>query len=205
MKTKLSAKVAKQNTCKSARILWLVVGALLLTGCQKTLTSASDMLIRLQTSYVYVAGLIMSIAYLAGALFAVKGIFAFKAYGEQRTMLSPQVSIKVPLTYFGVGVGLLFLPKMISITSNAVFMQPTISIMGYQGDVDSWQNLLSAVYGLVQIVGLISLVRAFFIASVPQQMGSGGQGGMPKAAVHFLAGLLALNVDKVVNIMQYYF
>jgi hypothetical protein len=184
------------------RLVLLIAGTFLLAGCEIKESSAQALL-RIESTYVYIMDFAMSVAYVSGALFVVKGIFAFKIYGEQRTMYSPQVTIRTPMVYFIVGLGLLYLPNLLSIVNNSVFLQPEIDIQGYKGNVDSWDNVVSAVEGLVQIVGFFAIIRAFFIASVPIPMGGGGgQGGLPKAAVHFFAGLAALNINTVVQIVD---
>lgn len=177
----------------------------LLTACTQEIVSAGQLLINLQSSFQYIVDLIISIAYLSGALFFVKGIFAFKIYGEQRTMYSSQVSIKIPITYIVVGIGLLFLPKMISLVSNATFMQANVSLMSYPAGIDWFKSLKASVYDVVQIMGLIAIVRAFFLASVPTSIMSGSQGGgMPKAIVHFMGGIAAVNVDYLVKFISNY-
>ena len=176
--------------------------ALSLTGCPLEIFSAAQILINLQSSFKYIVDLIVSVAYLSGALFVVKGIFAFKVYGEQRTMYSAQVSIRIPVAYFVCGIGLLFLPKMISITTNAAFMQTDVQLAYPSADI-WYDQLLASIYDVIQIMGLIAIVRAFFIASVPQSIMSGSQGGgMPKAMMHFLGGIAAVNVQYLMSLIQ---
>jgi hypothetical protein len=185
-----------------ARLALLVSLVLLLPSCAKLVDSASQTLIKLHALYESFADLVISIAYVSGIFFVSKGIFAFKQYGEQRTMMSAQTTIRAPLTYFTVGVAMLYFPKMLSIFSNAVFSQPVIELIGYHGSVDSGVDVKHAIYALVQIVGLVSVLRALFIASNPNP--GGGNGGFAKAVVHFVAGLLALNISYVMSILQSY-
>jgi hypothetical protein len=184
------------------RSLCLISVAIFLTGCSHLQHAASEMLINLQSTYVHIVDLIMSIAYFSGAMFVVKGIFAFKIYGEQRTMMSAQVSVRTPVAYFTVGICLLFLPHVISIMSNSIFMQPDI-VLKYGGGEDMASEVQSSVFNLIKIMGLIAVVRALFIASVPQPPGGGGgQGGLGKAAMHFFGGLAALNVEYMVEMIK---
>lgn len=184
------------------RPLCLISMAILLTGCPHFKHAASEILINLQSTYVHVVDLVMSIAYLSGAMFVVKGIFAFKIYGEQRTMMSSQVSVRTPVAYFAVGICLLFLPHVISIMSNSVFMQPDI-VLKYGGGEDMATDVEYSIFNLVKIMGLIAVVRALFMASVPQPPGGGGgQGGLGKAAMHFFGGLAALNIEYMVDMIK---
>ena len=185
-----------------ARIVLLVSLFILLPSCAKLVDSASQTLIKMHALYESFADLVISVAYVSGIFFISKGIFAFKQYGEQRTMMSSQTTVRVPLTYFTVGVAMLYFPKMLSIFSNAAFSQPVIELIGYHGSVDSGLDVKHAVYALVQIVGLVSVLRALFIASNPHP--GGGGGGFGKAIVHFVAGLLALNISYVMSILQSY-
>lgn len=182
------------------RLFSLLALVVMLAGCEKMKDSAENVLIHLQSSYVFLMNLIISVAYLSGALFVVKGIFAFKIYGEQRTLMSSQISVRVPVTYFAVGIGLIFLPRMISIMSNTLFMRPELTMGFTEGE--GFTPLEESVYNLIKLMGLIAVVRAFFIASVPQPQGGGGQGGLAKAAIHFLGGLAALNVEYMVQLLK---
>jgi intracellular multiplication protein IcmC len=193
----------KNKSCKWwPRVALIVCYLLFLPGCAKLIDGSEQALVKMQTLYVAFADLVISVAYVSGVFFVVKGIFSFKQYGEQRTMMSSQTTVRVPLTYFTVGVLMLYLPKLISIMSNAAFAQPVINIIGFQGDVDNANNIKNAVYALVQIVGLISVVRSLFIASNPHP--GGGQGGFGKAVVHFVAGLIALNITYVMKLLENY-
>lgn len=198
---------AKNKACHKtinviSRLLIIFSLLLLLTSCEKMVDNASQVLIKLHQLYEGFADLVISIAYVSGILFVTKGIFAFKQYGEQRTMMSSQTTIRVPLTYFTVGIAMLYFPRMISIFSNSIFSQPVIQLIGYQGSVDSGVDVKQAIYALVQIVGLVSVLRALFIASNPHP--GGGQGGFGKAVVHFVSGLIALNIEYVMTLLESY-
>jgi intracellular multiplication protein IcmC len=190
---------------KSYRNFWhyalLFAMFLTLPGCSSMLTSfhgMTEFLVRLQSQYRSIVGLIISFAYLAGAAFVMKSIFAFKVYGEQRTMMSQQTTIKVPLTYLSIGMALLFLPQVISIATMSLFLTPTVELMGYSNATDTFDTVETAVYGMIQIVGLIAVVRALFIVSHQNSQ----QGGMGKAIAHFAGGIAALNVTHMVDILN---
>lgn len=185
-----------------SRLLVIFSLLLLLTSCEKMVDSASETLIKLHALYEGFADLVISIAYVSGVFFVTKGVFAFKQYGEQRTMMSSQTTVRVPLTYFTVGLAMLYFPRMLSIFSNSIFSQPVIQLIGYQGSVDSSVDVKQAIYALIQIVGLVSVLRALFIASNPHP--GGGQGGFGKAIVHFVAGLIALNITYVMTLLESY-
>jgi len=183
-------------------LFFIVSLLLLLTSCQKMADSAGQTLIKLHALYEGFADLVISLAYVSGVFFVTKGIFAFKQYGEQRTMMSSQTTVRVPLTYFTVGIAMLYFPKMLSIFSDATFSQPVIQLIGYHGNVDTGVDVVHAIYALIQVVGLVSVLRALFIASNPHP--GGGQGGFSKAVVHFIAGLIALNIEYVMTMLKSY-
>ena len=56
--------------------------------------------------------LVTAVAYVMGFGFAFKAIYSLKIYGEQRTMMSSQGSIKTPVAYLIAAVALMFSPTM---------------------------------------------------------------------------------------------
>jgi intracellular multiplication protein IcmC len=59
----------------------------------------AEVLDNIAKNLVQVQNLLKASAYLLGLAFAFKAIYSLKAYGESRTMMSSNNSIKEPLTY----------------------------------------------------------------------------------------------------------
>jgi hypothetical protein len=64
---------------------------------------------------------IISIAYLAGAGFVVAAIFKFKAHKDNPT----QVTVGTPIMLLFVGIGLLFLPAIVTSVMNSIGFSPS--------------------------------------------------------------------------------
>lgn len=187
--------------------LWLILicGSILLSGCSQ-MAGGGDMVsvlnhLMIQSSAIF--NLMISFCYLAGAGFVTKGIYDFKVYGEQRTSASQQTTIRVPLTHILVGMGFLYTPSMISILSNSVMGQSTV-ILAYldpnsvNAAAGTWGSVEVAVVTLLQVCGLVSYIKGFFILSHTQ---AGAGGGWGKGLTHVFSGLLLLNLQTFMQIL----
>ncbi len=160
------------------------------------------MLNNLMIQSIAIFDLLIAFCYLAGACFLVKGMYEFKTYGEQRTSMSQQTTIRVPITHVLVGLSLLYAPSMISIMSNSIMGQPTVILAyfdpAYAGADGTWAEVETAVVTLLQICGLVAFIRGFFMLSQTQ---TGPNGGVGKGLTHIFAGLLLLNLPTFMQIL----
>lgn len=184
-----------------AQIVLLAFLCINLSGCG-IITIGGDLvtiLNRLSRYYQNFIDLTIAFGYLAGVLFVMKALFAFKVYGEQRTMMSTQTSIRIPLTYLAVGMALLFMPSMVSIMSQSFFMTPTVGIIGYTNNTgDVFNDVKTNVYALIQVFGVISFVRGWFLISHTQ----GAQGSIGKGVTHIMAGIVGININTFATIIN---
>jgi len=161
-----------------------------------------DMLINLSQSYAGIWRLITSFSYVAGFIMFFRAIYNLKIYGELRTMMPSQASVKLPVTYMIVAAALLWLPSAVNVMMESTF--------GYTGPrqllshiaVDSirGEQILRAVLGMVQIVGLIAFIRGWMILSQGAQQGSPQSFG--KAITHMIGGIFALNIDGTWELLK---
>ncbi len=186
---------------KRLSVLGLIIS---LSGCA-AIQNGGDLTLllnNLMIQSVAVFDLMMSFCYIAGACFVVKGMYEFKVYGEQRTSMSQQTTIRVPVTHLLVGMGLLYAPGMISIMSNSIMGQPTVILAyynpAYAGAQGTWAEVETAVVTLLQICGLVAFIRGFFMLSHTQV---GPNGGVGKGLTHVFAGLLLLNLPTFMQIL----
>ncbi len=165
-----------------------------------TSTSALDMLINLSQSYPAVTKLIYGVSYLMGLLFMVEAVYKLKVYGEQRSMMSAQTSLRGPITLIVVAAVLLWLPSSLHTFIMTAF--------GHQ-NVLQWQSSPSNPLGqagtyaliyLVQLIGLVSFIRGWVYLAQGAQGGQ-GQHTTGKALTHIIGGLLAINVVELTNIL----
>lgn len=193
-----------QNYWKLWRaILLLGSCAVLLTGCYNFGGTGGNndlisMINRLQTQLPGVTRLVSAFAYVSGLMFTMKGIYALKVYGQMMTAMSPQHSIKVPLTYLLAGTILVFSPQIVNIAMMTVFS--TSNPLQYPSNDNFSSNVYSGVLYLVQVVGFISFIRGWFILAHPQQQG--GQSQFGKAMTHIIGGLCAINIGGAINILE---
>lgn len=152
-------------------------------------------------SFFSIEKLVTGTAYLMGIAFAVKALFCLKVYGESRTQMSGQASIKEPLVYFLVSAMLLFLP-----TSFETFMNSTFGysqILAYSPTTNG-SAILTTLFGqnspfgytvslAVQVVGVIAFVRGWVLIA---RSATSGQppGGTGQGLTHVFGGILAMNI-----------
>ena len=89
-----------------------------------------DVLTNLAHSLQPIQRLVSGAAYLMGLAFAFKALYSLKVYGEARTMMSSNTSVKEPLVYLLVAGILIYLPTGFQIMLNSTF-GPNSSVLAY--------------------------------------------------------------------------
>lgn len=154
------------------------------------LTNQADVLNNIANNLLPVERLVTGAAYLIGLAFAFKAIYSLKTYGESRTMMSSNTSIKEPLAYLLVAGVFIWFP-----TGLAILLQTTFgssNILAY-APVNSNNQAITAVFGsgstigrplaiIIQTIGVIAFVRGWVLiarsASQGQPPGGTGKGLM---------------------------
>lgn len=167
-----------------------------------------DILRNLAGSLLPVQELISASAYIMGIAFAFKAIYALKAYGEARTMMSSNTSMKEPLLYLVVAAIFIYFPTGLSIILTTTFGNG--NIMAYQS-VDS-ENQTLGIFGsgsaagpylalLIQTVGGIAFIRGWVL--IARSAAHGQQpGGTGKGIMHVFGGILAMNIVETLQIVN---
>lgn len=181
----------------------LVVVMLSLTACS-TSSDLSAIFQSLENDAFAIWNLLISCCYLFGALFVARGIFDFKVYGEQRTASAQQNSLRTPLTYVVVGLFLLYAPNTIVLLSESWLMQPTVMLAylnpeNASAGSSTWASLAVAMFTLLQICGLVSFIRGCFMLT---HIGGGQHGGTAKGMTHIISGIIMLNLQAFLQILQ---
>ncbi len=184
------------------KLVCLLAVFILLTGCSSSGSSVDfqSMLQNLSRSYPNIWKLLTATAYVMGFFFAFKGVYALKAYGESRTMMSSSANIKGPIAYLFAATMLIFSPAAFHMINFTFF--GTSNILSYTGGgVGSIsQTSIDSVIGVVQIIGLIAFIRGWvYVARSGEQ--SGGQQGSGKALTHIIGGALAINVVQLKDVI----
>lgn len=165
-----------------------------------TTLDAIQMLINLSNTYPSLTRLVYAASYLMGLAMMIKAIYAFKVYGETRTMMSQQTTIKTPIILVVVASVLLWLPSGLHTLIETAFgheyvLQYTVSPSNPLGQAGT-----NALIYLIQLVGLISFIRGWVYLA----QGAGGgqsQHTTGKALTHIIGGLFAVNVVEFTNIL----
>ncbi|MBN9230719.1 MAG: type IV secretion protein IcmC [Legionella sp. 40-6] len=173
------------------------------------IASQADILNNLANSLIPVQRLITGGAYLIGCAFLFKAIYSLKVYGEARTMMSSNTSIKEPVVYLMVGAIFIYFP-----TAFSTLMQSTF---GYQNvlqyaPINSSNATLDTLFGsgsavgrpltiILQVIGLIAFVRGWVLIARSASQGQ-PPGGTGKGLIHVFGGILAINIVGTINMLN---
>lgn len=141
-------------------------------------------------------------AYLFGLAFFFKAMYHLKVYGEARTMMSTQTSLRQPLTYLLIGAAFLYLPTAVDLMLSTTFGSDNIlAYSEWEGNTQYGGVSMDAIFKIIQFVGLVAFLRGWLLLSQ-----TAGQGAQPqafgKALTHILGGILAMNVVGTANILS---
>jgi intracellular multiplication protein IcmC len=163
-------------------------------------TDIQSMFVNLMQSYKGVTYLITSFAYVSGVVFALSAIYKLKVYGEVRTMMGSQTDVKTPILMLITSAVFLYLPTALNTVMLSTYGTTGLMPLSYvTGGAAGFQDGLRAVLGMVQIIGLISFVRGWFmVAKAGNQQQHGGLG---KAAIHIVGGVFAMNIALTKEIL----
>jgi intracellular multiplication protein IcmC len=174
------------------------------------LTNQADILNNIANNLLPVERLVTGAAYLIGLAFAFKAIYSLKSYGESRTMMSTNTSIKEPLTYLFIAGIFIWFP-----TGLAILLQTTFgssSILAYAPVGSGESQIITAVFGsgsrigrplaiIIQTVGVIAFVRGWVLIARSASQGQ-PPGGTGKGLVHVFGGILAMNIVATLQIIN---
>lgn len=184
------------------KAIFLIAVSLLLVGCTGSSSPADfqSILQNLASSYPALWKMLTAAAYVLGWGLVLKAVYALKAYGESRTMMSSNTSIKGPMAYFFAGAMLIFTPAAFTMINMTFFGTPNIMSYTGGGVAQLSQTSVLAVLGVVQIVGLLAFIRGWMYLSKAGDH-SGGQPVMGKALTHIFGGALAINVVQIKDVI----
>lgn len=168
-------------------------------------TDITGMIINFSSQYAQIYRFITGFAYVFGFSLVFKAIYHLKVYGEARTMMSTQTSLKQPGAYLFVGAIFIFMPTAISVMLNSTFGSSSILAYGNYaggGSSTSAQGMV-AIGRLVQLIGITAFIRGWIMVTKAVQQGA--QQSTGKALVHIIGGLCAINIWGFANVMYYSF
>jgi len=178
-------------------------------GIVPWITNQADILTNIASNLLPVERMVTGAAYLIGLAFAFKAIYSLKIYGEARTMMSSNTSIKEPVVYLMVAAIFIYFPTGLSIMLNTTF--GSSSILQY-APVDSSNQALNSLFGsgsvvgqslslIIQVIGVIAFVRGWVLIARSASQGQ-PPGGTGKGLMHVFGGILAMNIVATLEIIN---
>ncbi|HIG0327929.1 TPA: type IVB secretion system protein IcmC/DotE [Legionella pneumophila] len=174
------------------------------------IVSQANILANVANQLEPVQRLITGGAYLIGCAFIFKAIYSLKVYGEARTMMSSNTSIKEPVMYLLVGALLIYFPTLVSSVLQTTFGYS--SPLSYSGGVSSGSDTITALFGsgslvgrplvmIIRVIGLIAFVRGWVLIARSASQGQ-PPGGTGKGLIHVFGGILAINIVGTIDMIN---
>lgn len=167
--------------------------------------TSETVLVNLANSLLPVQNLITGAAYVVGIAFALKAIYSLKVYGEARTMMSSNSSIKEPVFYLMVAALLIYFPTAFDIIMNTTFGYTNVLSYGDSDVVSSMfggdSDVGNAIVIIFQTIGLYAFVRGWVLIARGSTQGQ-PPGGTGKGLMHVFGGVLAVNIVGTVEMIN---
>jgi intracellular multiplication protein IcmC len=128
----------------------------------------------------------------------MQGVFQLKKYGEMRTQMSTESSLKGPLTYIAVGAGLLYLPTSVQTGFTTFWTEP--SPYAYQtAESGPFKEFIDACFLIVQLVGTIYFIKGLMMMT--HLNANSQQGGFSRALTHIIGGIFCIDLYDFLNMI----
>lgn len=184
---------------------WLLIGLLSLfaiSGYAQDINvsslNAQDILVNFAKTIPDLTRLITAFAYVMGMWMIIAGIIKLKHFGESRTMMSTEHSLKGPLIYITIGAMLLYLPTTVQVGLSTFWADP--NPYGYVEEKNQWMEFINICFLVVQFVGTIAFIRGLIILS--HLSGHGGQPGtFGRGITHIIGGIFCINIYQFVQVI----
>ncbi|KTD05941.1 IcmC (DotE) [Legionella gratiana] len=165
------------------------------------ISSQVNILANVANNLIPVERLITGGAYLIGCAFLFKAIYSLKVYGEARTMMSSNTSIKEPVIYLFVGALFIYFPSAFETMMQTTFGYTNVlqyaPTGGSNPTLDTLFGTGSAVGKpltiMIQVIGLVAFVRGWVLIARSASQGQ-PPGGTGKGLIHVFGGILAINI-----------
>jgi len=168
-------------------------------------TSQTSVLINIAKSLIPVQNLITGAAYLVGIAFALKALYSLKIYGESKTMMSSNTSIKDPLFHLMIAGFLIFFPTGFEVMMNSTFGYSNVLAYSDSTVTDAMfggnSQLGNAVVIIFQTIGLYAFTRGWILIARAASQGQ-QPGGTGKGLMHVFGGVLAVNIVGTVDVLK---
>jgi intracellular multiplication protein IcmC len=158
--------------------------------------NAATMITNFAASVPALMRLTTAIAYVLGIYLVMQSILGFKKFGDQRTQMSTESSLRGPIVMLFVGAALLYLPTSVQTGMATFWTNP--SPYAYQtSESGPFQDFINACFMIVQLIGTIYFIKGL---SMMTHLNSGGQqGGFSRALTHIIGGIFCINLYDFLN------
>lgn len=167
--------------------------------------SQTSIIVNIANSLLPVQQLITGAAYLIGIAFAFKAIYSLRIYGEARTMMSSNTSIKEPVFYVLVSGFLMYFPTGLDVILNTTFGDSNILAYSDSGAAASLfggnNQVGNAMVIIFQTIGLYAFTRGWVLIARAASQGQ-QPGGTGKGLMHVFGGVLAVNIVGTIEVLQ---
>jgi intracellular multiplication protein IcmC len=189
-----------------------------------------DIMQNLQKVLLPAMGLLLSISFVAGVFFMLKGVMMLKAFSMPLTQASKPGEISGPLVYLFVGAIMIYIPTSTDIVSQTFFgvggpsiftnasrsqtggsFSVNLSAMGRASDQilgyapvsveGQWAAMIDTIVLYMQFIGFIAFLRGWFMIAHAGQPGA-QPGTITKGIVHIIGGILAINFLPLIKAIQ---
>lgn len=176
---------------------FLLVSPVFAADTTVNVVSAADMLQKIADQLPFLMRMVTAIAYVMGMYFIFWGILKLKQYGEMRTQMAAEHSLKGPMMYIIVGALLLYLPSSVQMGLSTFWSTP--SPYGYLNEPDQWADVIKDGFLVLQLFGTIAFIRGLVILS---HLGGHAQPGtFGKGVTHVIGGLFCINMYQFVQVI----
>ncbi len=147
-----------------------------------------------------IGSIIETTCIIMGIFLVLSSFFGLKRYGEQRTMMSQQMSLAGPGMMLVAGVMLLILPTTIA-SLVQTFWNTTTPLSYSSTSASGYAQYVPVILMFVRLIGVISIIRGITLVSR-----AGGQNSQPgtigRAMIHILGGLLAVHILGTIDLLK---
>jgi intracellular multiplication protein IcmC len=179
---------------------------ILLTGCKGLSSTQIDtlggILANVSSELPAVWKMLIALSYVMGIGVTLIGLFRLKKYGQQTVMMMSSANIGEPMIFIVTGALLFYLPSTMNMLVETVWGYGTSGIgSGDSPSVyPSWDEVIGPVMRIMQIIGLVALIRG--ISMLTRLAGQAQPGTIGKAFVHIIAGTMAINIYGTIDVIQ---
>lgn len=182
-------------------LVWLFIFHTVPAFAQQNATvyvpNAADMLANIAAQIPQLTSMVTAISYVTGMYFIIMGVIKLKHFGESRTMMSAEHSIRGPIVYLTVGVLLIYIPTSVQVGMSTFWTNP--NPYGYTQEVSQWNEFINVCFVIIQFIGAVSFIRGLVLLS---HMGNqSSQGAFGKGITHIIGGIFCINIYQFVQVI----